>query len=477
MKNRKRKNGKTITNSLKALQFKFYATVFLVGTLLFLMLQIISVLNNNTSLTQLYRADTLINQDYHAIHVSGIEENHGSAQIVTKSLDVITLTGAGVIKENKLTLSEWSKYLSEFGKTEVSAGTYNATFAYDAAGEYWLVVAFPASLEIQISMMANLESEGFIRETAVIACIAVLYISIVVMIVTFFSKRSAQQFVIPLQSLKKYTKALEDGKYTTRMEAPLEGEYGELQETFYHLAAELEKKTNENKRMESKKNEMLLDISHDLKNPLSAIQGYAEVLIDRKSMDLSQRDSYLSAIYQNSHRANHIITSLFSYAQIESKDFVITREQTDFCEFIRLRILELVDDIEIAGMTLDCHIPEEVCMIDIDGELIGRVVFNLIGNAVKYNIPGTHIQVTLAGEEGEVILSISDDGCGMDTEQALSIFEPFVREDKARNSRTGGSGLGLSIAKKIVEAHGGTISLSTGVNRGSTFTITLPIGC
>ncbi|HEX3078607.1 MAG TPA: HAMP domain-containing sensor histidine kinase [Lachnospiraceae bacterium] len=476
MEYRKKKKwyGKSIEKSLKAIQLKFYSIVFLFGILLFAIIQIISVLTSDSLLANVYSANKLIKSDYESIDVSGISKNDGSAQIVTKNLEVMTLTGKGIIKEDKLTVSGWSEYISDIAKTEVSAGKYDATVAYDDKGEFWLVVSFPASLEIQISVMANPESKNFINETISVILIAITYITIIAIVTICYSKVSAKHFVRPIKSLQFYTKELESGNYTKRMEETLVGEYGELQETFYHLAEELEKKTEENNRIESKKNEMLLDISHDLKNPLAAIQGYSEVLSQKKEMEAERRNSYLSAIYQNSHRANEILSSLFSYAQIESTDFVLHKEKADFCEFMRLRILEVVDEIEIAGMILDCNIPEEVYTLEFDREQMGRVVFNLLGNAVKYNKPGTNILITLGKEDGELILNIADDGFGLNTEQSENIFYPFVREDKARNSKTGGSGLGLSIAKKIVEAHDGTIKLTTGVNKGCRFTITLP---
>ncbi len=472
-KEQKKKYGRSIEKSIKDIQLKFYAIVFLFGIILFAIVQMISVLSSDKSLVNVYRANALIKSDYTSIDVSGISDNGGSAQIITKDLGVITLTGNGLITEDKLNVSEWSKYLSDFGKTEVSAGKYNATVAYDDEGEFWLVVSFPASFEIQISIMANPENAGFSSEIFRIIILAVIYIFTVVIVTVGYSKHSAKRFVQPLRSLQRFTTELESGNYRKRMEETLEGEYRELQETFYHLAEELEKKTEENKRMERKKNEMLLDLSHDLKNPLAAIQGYAEVLVEKEEM-MSEK-SYLAAIHQNGRRANEILSSLFSYAQLESSDFVYKKESTDFCEFLRLKILEVADELEIAGINLECNIPEEEYVINMDREQMGRVVFNLFGNAVKYNKPGTNITVTLVREDREMILHIADDGCGMDAEQSQHLFEPFAREDKARNSKTGGSGLGLSIAKKIVEAHNGTITLWTDINKGCKFTITLPI--
>lgn len=474
-KEQRMKYGKSIEKSIKEIQLKFYAIVILFGMFLFAVVQMISVLSSDQSLVNVYRASALMKSDYTSIDVSGIHDHGGSAQVVTKDLGVITLTGNGVIQEDELKVSEWSRYLSDFGKTEVSAGKYNATVAYDDEGEFWLVVSFPASFEIQISLMANPASSGFGSEIFRMISLAVIYIAAVAIVTIGYSKYSAKRFVHPLRSLQRYTTQLESGNYRSRMEETLEGEYRELQETFYHLAEELEKKTEDNKQMERKKNEMLLDLSHDLKNPLAAIQGYAEALVAKEEMPSERRDSYLAAIHQNGRRANEILASLFSYAQIESPDFIFKKESTDFCEFLRLKILEVADELDIAGIDVECDIPEEEYVMNMDREQMGRVVFNLFGNAVKYNQPGTTILVTLMREDGRLVLQISDDGCGMDVEQSQSIFEPFAREDKARNSKTGGSGLGLSIAKKIIEAHDGTITLWTETNKGCKFTITLPI--
>jgi signal transduction histidine kinase len=139
---------------------------------------------------------------------------------------------------------------------------------------------------------------------------------------------------------------------------------------------------------------------------------------------------------------------------------------------MRIQVLKYVSEVELNEMQLDFSIPDNEIWVEIDQELVDRVIYNLIQNAVKYNKTGTRIFVGVKEKNDEVEIEIADNGIGMKTDLQDTIFEPFVRDDWARNSKTGGSGLGLAVCKKIMKIHEGSISLKTNENKGCRFYLT-----
>jgi len=187
-----------------------------------------------------------------------------------------------------------------------------------------------------------------------------------------------------------------------------------------------------------------------------------------------ERGAYLQIIHQNSQRANHLLSELFELSQMDSPDFSIQPVKTDLCEYLRQVCGELVPQLEHAGFGYEFIIPEESVFALLDADRFGRIMHNLADNAMRHNPQGTTISISLTMQKHQAIIDFSDDGQGIPAHLADDIFKPFVRADDSRNSKTGGSGLGLSIAQKIAEAHGGDLTLRS-VGKGSSFRITVPM--
>ena len=160
-----------------------------------------------------------------------------------------------------------------------------------------------------------------------------------------------------------------------------------------------------------------------------------------------KRQEYLQAIYAKSMRMSELVTMLFEYIKMDSEGFTLHKEKTDVCELLREVIAMMYTDFEEKGMELEIEIPDKLDSIELDKSQMTRVITNILNNALKYNDVGT--------------------GRNIEPELAEHIFEPFSSGDKARSTR-GGSGLGLSIARKIVEMHGGKIWLRTSPKNGYT---------
>ncbi len=233
-----------------------------------------------------------------------------------------------------------------------------------------------------------------------------------------------------------------------------------------HKLEELLQQEKEQKKAYDKaRNLMLSDITHDIKTPITTICGYVKTLTDGViPLSEEKRQEYLQAIYAKSMRMSELVTMLFEYIKMDSEGFTLHKEKTDVCELLREVIAMMYTDFEEKGMELEIEIPDKLDSIELDKSQMTRVITNILNNALKYNDAGTKVGVTL---DEEYRICIADTGRNIEPELAEHIFEPFSRGDKARSTR-GGSGLGLSIARKIVEMHGGKIWLRTSPKNGYT---------
>ncbi|MBR6404139.1 MAG: HAMP domain-containing histidine kinase [Eubacterium sp.] len=211
------------------------------------------------------------------------------------------------------------------------------------------------------------------------------------------------------------------------------------------------------KEYEKKRNLMLSDIAHDLRTPITTVNGYAKALADGMVSD-DKKQEYLNAIQKKSKRLADLINLLFEYVKLDSEGFNLTKQDTDVCELVRECAAFVYQDIEDAGMELDIDVPEEEMIINLDKIQMTRVITNLLNNAIKHSGSGSKIGVFVNKEDDKIRISVADSGKRIDDDSARNIFIPFVVGDESRNSK-GGTGLGLSIAKKVVDMHGFSIRL------------------
>lgn len=213
---------------------------------------------------------------------------------------------------------------------------------------------------------------------------------------------------------------------------------------------------------DQRRNLMLSDIAHDIKTPITTICGYSKALSEGVVAE-KDRQSYLDAIYAKAMRMDELVTLLFEYVKLESEGFTMHKEPGDLAELTRETAAFLYADFEDRGMELVLEIPEERVPFEMDRLQLGRAVTNLLTNALRYGKEGGRVLIRLQEYE----LTVADEGAPIDPAFAAHIFEPFARGDKARSSK-GGSGLGLGIAKKIVEMHGGKLVLNQNFGEGYT---------
>lgn len=222
--------------------------------------------------------------------------------------------------------------------------------------------------------------------------------------------------------------------------------------TIKEFRAIQEEREQQQRDFDKKRNLMLSDIAHDLRTPMTTVNGYAKALADGMVTDETKKQEYLNAIQNKSVRMNELINLLFEYAKLDSEGFKLDKTKLDLCELLRENAALAYSDIEGAGMDFEVQIPEEPYYINADSIQLSRVVTNLLNNAIRHNPKGTTITLSMKEEAAGVRVVVADDGNTIPDDISGHIFEPFAKGDSSR--RSGGSGLGLSIAKKVINMHG-----------------------
>lgn len=419
-----------------------------------------------------YPASSIMKDDYRQIDTSLIVKNGGSVQIIDKDYRVVFADGKDAIKKSQLSVAEFTDFLIQ----SKSKGTpYHHDILYNSKGEFWLIVSFPASIRIGIDFVFNSKADNndFDKSIFIFVITIIVYLLLLALLSFIYSKITASQITRPLRKLCDGTRLLREGDYSARVDLHLKNEFAELQNTFNDMAERIENEIALRKKSENDRRQLILDISHDLKNPMSSIQGYAQMCINKPNLSEQERNRYLQTINQNSQRANRLLVDLFELSQMDSPEFTLKLSKIDLCEYIRQICGEFILSLEQAKFSYEFNIPEESIFVLIDTDRFRRIIQNLMDNALQYNPAGTTIFVKLEETEDQAIIIFCDDGNGIPKHLSQDILKPFVRADSSRNSKTGGSGLGLSIARKIAIAHGGDIVLKDDGNKGSRFEITI----
>ena len=278
---------------------------------------------------------------------------------------------------------------------------------------------------------------------------------IILVVIFVFVLRS--KFYEPLEKLNKAMELLTEGKRKKPVDYSGPREFVDICDRFNIMVSKLEDSENQRKKLMNDKERMMADISHDLKTPITSIQGYAKALSDGIIVD-EDKDKYIKIIYEKSKKLTELINIFHEYSKLEHPDFNLIFEKVDLSEYLRAYIALKYEDIVESGFNIEVDIPEEEMEIKIDKVQLQRVFDNILGNSIKHNEKGTNIYVSLKEKNDIYEIIIADDGKGISKDIANNIFEAFTVGDESRNSKQG-SGLGLAIAKTIVDLHGGTIEL------------------
>ena len=284
-----------------------------------------------------------------------------------------------------------------------------------------------------------------------------------------------KSFFGPISVLNKGMNHIRDGNLDFILKTDEEGEIGELYQNYEEMRLRL-KESQEEKLLQEKQNrELLSNISHDLKTPITSIKGYVEGLIDGVANTPEKQDKYIRTIYNKANDMDHLIDELTLYSRIDSDRVPYNFHRINVGDYFGDCVEEIGMDLESRGIELGyANLIAPETRIIADPEQLKRVINNIVGNSVKYlDKPHGRIVFRLLDEEDSIRVEVEDKGKGIAPRDIPYIFDRFYRTDSSRNSAKGGSGIGLSIVKKIIEDHGGYIWATSTLGEGTCMHIVL----
>lgn len=342
---------------------------------------------------------------------------------------------------------------------------HTALYRYDFTGEE----GQPLTLLMQVA----LPDEQQVYQTSQNAWrIWLLAIPLYVAAAGYFIHRLSRRIRRPLDRLYTAVEAQARGTPVRVGDCGDVRELARIGAAFDRMSHRLAESEREREQLDRERQQMIANLSHDLKTPVTVISGYVDALADGK-VPPEQQARYLAAIRSRTAALTGLINAFHEYSKVEHPRFSLQRRSADLCEYLREYLAAKYDEISLAGFSLQVDIPETPCPCSIDGFELGRALDNLVGNALRYNRLGTLLSVSLEVEGAMAVVTVADNGDGIPAERLDTIFEPFVVGSDARNQ--GGSGLGLSITRRIVELHGGTVAVQSDARNGTAFTLRLPL--
>jgi signal transduction histidine kinase len=330
--------------------------------------------------------------------------------------------------------------------------------------------SFPAGLQWALLTLNYVGQIGL--TTALIVGLPAIPVAAVIGI------RRANTISQPVRELVGATQEFSRGVLDARVPIRSQDEIGALEVNFNHMADQLEASIEADAELRQRAEDLLAanrdliaNVSHELRTPIALIRGHVEAL----QSDPAQIEAYSRIALRETDRLERLVEDLFQLTRLESRRVELKVEDVDAGSIVREAIESLAGPAKRdAGLTLTAQVEESSLICKCDRQRLVQVIQNLIRNAIRFTPQGGIIVGTAERVDDSIAISVHDTGVGIPPEALPNIFQRFFRAEQSRSRGAGGSGLGLAIAKELVEAMGGTISVASIVDEGSTFTISLP---
>ncbi len=244
---------------------------------------------------------------------------------------------------------------------------------------------------------------------------------------------------------------------------------------FNQMADRIDQQLQALERNDAKRREMVANVSHDLRTPLTSLHGYLETLLLKDaSLSAEERRQYLEVATAQSTRLKQLIEELFELAKLDSSETVINVEPFSLTELAHDTLHKFKLEADKHNIRIHAHFPNDLPFAYGDIGLIQRVLDNLMENALRYTPPGGHITLSLSGASDNIVVKVADTGQGIPEDEIEHIFDRFYRLEKTRSASASNAGLGLAIAKRIIDLHGSSIQAASRLDQGTTFSFSLP---
>lgn len=280
---------------------------------------------------------------------------------------------------------------------------------------------------------------------------------------------------LPLAKLQAAARNIKEGNLDFEIKNETNDEIGQLCQDFEEMRLRLKANAEEKVAYDKENKELISNISHDLKTPITAVKGYVEGIMDGVADTPEKMDRYIRTIYNKANEMDRLINELTFYSKIDTNRIPYTFNKIHISDYFEDCVDELSVELDSSGISLTYfNYLEEDAVVIADAEQLKRVINNIISNSLKYmNKPKGVINIRLRDVGDFIRIEIEDNGKGIAQKDLANIFERFYRTDASRNSSKGGSGIGLSIVKKIMEDHGGQVWATSKEGTGTTMYLAL----
>ena len=257
---------------------------------------------------------------------------------------------------------------------------------------------------------------------------------------------------------------ISEGDLNTTIDVIGDDEFSSMAANLNKMAEDIRQLMEKERESERTKNELITNVAHDLRTPLTSIIGYLELLAGNTRIDPEMQHKYIEIAYGKSKRLEKLIEDLFGFTKLNYGKMSMHVAQLDLVKLLGQLLEEAYPNFAEKNLSYDLQSNVPAKMISADGNLLARLFDNLIGNAIKYGADGKRVLVQIFAGEEVVTVSVTNYGYVIPPDELPLIFNKFYRVERSRSSSTGGTGLGLAIAKEIVDMHGGTIGVTSDLN-------------
>lgn len=279
----------------------------------------------------------------------------------------------------------------------------------------------------------------------------------------------SERILKPIKHVIQATKQIAKGKYHHKVSTESNDEIGELAIALNEMAEQLG-------RVDQFRRDMVANVSHELSTPLTSIGGYIEAMIDGLITGEKETQKTLQLIQDETKRLKQMVVEVRALSTIDAPNFKLNRQETDLNALIKKTIKKLKPQLQGKSLILKAEYEKSLPKVKVDRDRFAQVIINLMSNAMRFTPEKGTLTLKTKCTKKEVVMELMDTGIGIPSKDLPHIFERFYRADKSRQRKTGGTGIGLSIVKEIVEAHHGSIHVKSDPGKGTLFTVKLPQG-
>lgn len=268
--------------------------------------------------------------------------------------------------------------------------------------------------------------------------------------------------------------SFELGNLNVRLTDHASDEIGRITATFNRMTEKISQQFSREQAYQEQRRQLISDVSHDLRTPLTSIIGYTESLENGIYETPGEQRNFAGIIHKKALYMDKLLDELLEFSRMESESFELQLAETNLAELTREILIEYLPLIKEQDISLQVDIPDSPVFAKVDPNRISRVLRNLIDNAIKYGSQGKYLRVAVTSTGTTIGIEVEDHGPGISEAEQVKIFDRFYRIDKGRNSAAGGAGLGLAIAREIVRKHGGQIRVTSEKGKGTILSVELP---